>query len=125
MNILFVPLNKKEIRPAYISKHNHKRKSQVILLMITDDGERWHYLAVRSLSALLRGISSSNNGDFYCLNCFHSYRTLNKLKRHERLCNNHDYCHVDMSEEGKNTLKYHRRDKLLRVPFIIYVDLEC
>ena len=48
--------------------------------MITDDGERWHYLAVRSLPALLRGISSSNNGDFYFLNCFHSYRTLNKLK---------------------------------------------
>ena len=125
LNILFVPLNKKEIRPAYVSKHNHKRKNQVILLTITDDGERWHYLAVRSLSTLLRGISSSNNGDFYCLNCFHSCRTLNKLKRHERVCNNHDYCHIDMLEEDKNTLKYHHRDKLLRVPFIIYVDLEC
>ena len=78
MNILFVPHNKKEIRPAYISKYNHKRKNQVILLTITD-GERWHYLAVRSLSALLRGILSSNNGDFYYLNCFPSYRTLNKL----------------------------------------------
>ena len=94
--------------------------------MITDDGERWHYLAVRSLSALLRGISSSNNGDFYCLNCFHSYRTLNKLKRHERVCNNHDYCHVDMpKEEGKKISKHHHGDKSLQVPFLIYVDLEC
>ena len=66
LNILFVPHNYKEIRPAYISKYNHQRKNQVILLMITDDGERWHYLAVRSLSALLREISSSNNGYFYC-----------------------------------------------------------
>ena len=48
--------------------------------MITDDGERWHYLVVRSLSALLRGISSSNNGAFYFLNCFHSYGTHDKLK---------------------------------------------
>ena len=48
--------------------------------MITD-GERWHYLAVIRLSALLRVISSSNNGDFYNLNCFHSYRALNKLKK--------------------------------------------
>ena len=54
MNILLVPHNSEEIRRAYISKYNHKRKNQVILLMITDDGERWHYLAVRSLSALLR-----------------------------------------------------------------------
>ena len=125
MNILFVPHNKKEIRPAYISKYNHKCKNQGILLMITDDGKRWHYLVARSLSALLRGISSSNNGDFYCLNCFHSYRTLNKLKKHERVCNNHDYCHVDMPEEGKNILKYRHGVKSLKVPVIIYADLEC
>ena len=73
--------------------------------MITDKNNRWHYLAVKSLSALFRGITSSNNGDFYFLNCFHSYRTLNKLKKHERVCNDHDYCHVDMSEKGKNILK--------------------
>ena len=85
LNILFVLHNKKEICHAYISKYNHKRKNQVILLMITDDGEKWHYLAVRSLSTLLRGILSSNNGDFYCLNCFHSYGTHNKLKKHERV----------------------------------------
>ena len=93
-------------RPANISKYNHKLKKQVTLLMITDDGERWHYLAVRTLSALLSGISSSNNRDFYCLNCFHSNRTLNKLERHERVCNNHDYCHVDMPAEGIN-IKIH------------------
>ena len=34
-----------------------------MLLMITDDREKWHYLAVRNLSALLRGMASSNNGD--------------------------------------------------------------
>ena len=125
LNILFVPLNKKEISHAYISKYNHKCKNQVIFLMISDDGEKWHYLAVRSLSALLRGIASSNNGDFYCLNCFHSYRTLTKLKKHERVCYNHDYCDVDMPEEGRNILKYSTGDKFLKAPFIIYADLEC
>ena len=78
-----------------------------------------------SLYTLLREISSSNNGDFYCLNCFHLYRTPNKLKRHDRVCNNHGYCHADMTEEGKNILKHYHRDKSLRLPFIIYADLEC
>ena len=32
------------------------RKNQVILLMITDN-EKWHYLAVKKLSALFRGIN--------------------------------------------------------------------
>ena len=87
-------------QPAYTSKDNYKRKKQVILLMITDDDDnRWHYLAVKSLPALFRGITSINNGDFYCLNCFHSYRTLNKLKKHERVCNNHDYCRIDILKE--------------------------
>ena len=67
--------------------------------MITDKNNRWYYLAVKSLPALFRGITSSNNGDCFCLNCFHSYRTLNKPKKHERLCNNHDYCRIDMPKK--------------------------
>ena len=75
------------------------------------------------MSTLIRGISSTNNGDFYCLSCFHSYRRLNKLKKHERVCNNHDYFHVDMPGEGKNVLKYSPGGKSLKAPFIIYADL--
>ena len=71
------------------------------------------------MSALFRGITPSNNGDFYFLDCFHSYRTFNKLKEHERVCNNHDYCHVDMPEEGKNILKNSFGDKSLKALFII------
>ena len=74
---------------------------------------------------MIRGISSTNNGDFYCLSCFYSYRRLNKLKNHERVCNNHDYCHVDMPGEGKNISKYSPGGKSLKVPFIIYADLQC
>ena len=77
LNILFVPYNTKKIRLAYKSKYNHKRDNQVFLLMITDDGKKWHYLAVKKLSALLRGITSNNHRDFYCLNCLHSYRIKN------------------------------------------------
>ena len=60
--------------PAYVSKYNSNPEKQVILLMISN-GEKWHYLAVKKLSALLRGITSTNNGNFYCLNCLHSFRT--------------------------------------------------
>ena len=43
-------------------------------------GEKWYYLAVKSLLALLKGVTSNHNGDFYCLNCFHLYSTKNNLK---------------------------------------------
>ena len=53
--------------------------------MITD-GEKWHYTAVKSeqtedgfihptksLSRLFERIISNHKGDFYCLNCLHSF----------------------------------------------------
>ena len=88
-----MPYNTKEIRYACKSKYNLNRENQVILLMITD-GEKWHYLAVKSLSALLRRMTGYNSGDFYCLNYFRSYTTKNKLKKLKNVCENHDYCYA-------------------------------
>ena len=92
--------------------------------MITD-GKKWHYLAVESLPALFRGITSNHNGDFYCLNCFRSYSTKNKLTKHEKVCNDHDYCYVEMVIEHNKILKYNHGENSMKAPFIIYADLEC
>ena len=73
--------------------------------MITDDGKRWHYVAVKSLPAWLTGIILNHHGGFHCLNCFYSYRTHNKLKKHGRVCDNHDYCCVDLAKEHEK-IKY-------------------
>ena len=63
------------MKQAYITKHNDERDTHVNLLMITDGTSNWHYLAIKNISGLLRGITSNHNQDFYCLNCLHSYRT--------------------------------------------------
>ena len=73
LNILYIPHNIKKIQLAHRSKNNLTCDKQVILLMITD-GEKWHYLAVKNLPGLLKGITSTHEKDFYYLNCFHSYR---------------------------------------------------
>ena len=46
LNILYVPYKTKEIIPSYISKHNKTRNIQANLLMITDNENNWHYLAI-------------------------------------------------------------------------------
>ena len=114
----------KKVTLAYISKHNFKGENQVILLMITDS-KKWHYLAVKHLSALLRGITSNPNGDFYRLNRFHSYSTKEKLKKHEKVSNDHDYCYVEMANDNNKILKYNTGEKSLTVRFVIYANLEC
>ena len=76
------------------------------------------------MSALLKGITSKHKGDFYCLNCFHSYRTQEKLKKHKKVCENHDYCYVEMPEKDNKIIKHNYREKSMKVLFIIYADLK-
>ena len=78
-----------------------------------------------SLSSLFRRITGNNNGDFYCLNCFQSYTTENKLKKNKKICENHGYCYVEMPEEDNKILKYNEGEKSMKSPVIVYADLEC
>ena len=75
--------------------------------------------------ALFKGITSNHKGDFYCLNCFHSYSTKEKLKKHQKVCNDHDHCYLEMSDEGNKILKYNYGEKSLKVPAIFNANLEC
>ena len=122
LNILYVPHIKK-ICLVCKSKYNLTRENQVILLMITGS-EKWHYLTVRNLSALLREVTDNNHGDFYYLNFFRAYTTENKLESHKKVCENHDYCCVEMPNEDNKILKYNHGEKSMKVLFIIYADLE-
>ena len=80
---------------------NKTREDHANLLMITEGKDIWHYIAIKSMPALLRGVVSTHNGDYYCLNCFHSYRTEEKLKAHEELCINNNFALIKMPTEDK------------------------
>ena len=121
LNILHVPHKTGKIHLAYKSKHNLTCEKQVILLMITD-GEKLHYTAVTRLSGLLRGITSNHKEDFYCLNCFHAYTKKNKLETHKKICENHDYCHVEIPNEDNKIIKFNQGEKSIKSPFMIYAD---
>ena len=90
LNILYIPHNTKKTQLAYRSKNNLTCDKQIILLMITD-GEKWHYLTVKNLPGLLKGIIN----------------------------------HVEMPTKDNNIIKYNHGEKSMKVPFIIYADLEC
>ena len=48
------------------------------------NGEGLHYCPVRKLSALVRGIMSKYHGDFYFLDCLHSFATENKCESQKK-----------------------------------------
>ena len=75
--------------------------------MIPNEGkEGRHYLVVKRLSTLLRRITSNHHGDFYFLNCLHSFRTENKRKTHEKVWKNKDSCGIIMPSEKDNILVF-------------------
>ena len=59
----------------------------------------------------------------YCINCIHSFRTKDKLKKHENVCKSQNYCYVEIPKEDNKILKHNHEEKYMKVPFIIYANL--
>ena len=108
---------------SYVSKHNSSCKEQVILLMIPN-GEKWFYLAVKKVSALLRGITLQHFGHFYCLSCLHFSKPKNKLELHKKVRENKDFCNVHMPSQDTKVLEFNQYQTIDKAPFIICSNLE-
>ena len=108
---MFCILRKKKKYPTYVTKHNSNREKQVILTMIPNR-EGWHYLAVKNLSALLRGITFKCHDDFYCLNYL-------------KVCENKNFCNVIVPSKDNKILEFNQCQKSDKQYFFIYVDLDC
>ena len=121
LNVLYA--KKIVIYHAYVSKHNSNREKQVIILIISN-GEKWHYLAVKKLLALFRGIKGKHQGDFYCLNCLHCFAIENNCESHKTVCENKDFCNIIMLPKDTKVLELNKYQKSDKAPFIIYTDLE-
>ena len=57
------------------------------------------------LCKLLRVITSTNKGDYYCLTTY-TGRAENKHKSHEDACKNRSYSHTKVPEGQSNTLRF-------------------
>ena len=55
----------------------------------------------------------------YLFKLFHSYGTKNKLKKHEKVCNNHEYWYIKMPNGVNKKLKWKHRYKSMKAPFVI------
>ena len=71
--------------------------------MITDS-KKWDHLAVKNLNTLLKRTTSKTKGNFYCLNYLHSFRAKNKVELDKRICENHDYCCIEIMSTGDNKI---------------------
>ena len=74
----------------------------------------------KKLPALLRGKTSTNNRNFYCMNCLHLFQIECKLQSHDQACRYKYYSHLEMPEN--KILKDNYSLKSMRVLFVICAD---
>ena len=103
-----------------IIKINWNCERQIIILAIPNiEKENWYYLAVKNLSAFLRGINSKHDGDFYSLNYLQFFRTENKLKFQKKVCKNKDFCGTVRSSQKDDILQLNQYMKWDKMPLSI------
>ena len=96
----------------------------MISMILNGDTQRWHCLAIKKLSALLRATTSKHYDEFYCLNCLFSFTTKNKFQSHKRACENKNFCNIIMLSQNTKILEFNQYHKSDKAPFIIYAYLE-
>ena len=67
----------------------------------------------------LNTITSKHHGDFYCLNCLHSFATEKQLEPHKKVCENKDFCNVIMPSKDTKMLDFNQYQRSDKAPFII------
>ena len=111
--------------PHRISK---KEKSVPrINLMLIESGIIQHYCYVKRVSALLYDQTKNRNAKHYCMMCLTGFSRADLLENHKKYCNgvNGRPTKIEMPEEGKNILSFRNHHKQMKVPYVIYADIEA
>ena len=110
--------NKQSLYPVYIS--NVKSKNRVDLLYV-EENENTHYCLIKDLDSFL--CDKNKHKQHTCRNCLQRFRRLETLEKHKEICQDHNYCKVNMPKED-NILKFKNYHFKNRLPFVIYSDFE-
>ncbi|KAK3083783.1 hypothetical protein FSP39_003181 [Pinctada imbricata] len=94
-------------------------------LLLFSKGEKRHYCLIRNLSRLLGDRTSHDGETFYCNYCLHGFSRNDLLQEHIPYClpKGPQKMTFPKSEEDQ-WVQFKHISKQLKVPFVIYLDLE-
>lgn len=89
-----------------------------------DQERKIHYCWIKNLSALLSHVSSNRTKKLFCDRCLNHFTKLEKLESHRLNCLNQNEYQIIMPTEEENFIQFENHNKKLRMPFVIYADIE-
>ena len=110
--------------PLITSDFCYEREHLVILLMVKDEEENYHYTLVKDGSKLLSKQHSKYEGQvFICWKCFNVFTNKDKYLYHKDLCKDHKTQRIIMPKPG-SFLKFEKHQHTIKYPFAVYADIE-
>ena len=87
------------------------------------DGQKRHYIAIKSISRLLKSLNTTHKGaHHFCMNCLNGFRTASARDKHYEYCSSDGHVKVNMPTKEENWLKFHNGQYQFMLSFILYSD---
>ena len=92
-------------------------------MIITNHNEK-HYIAIKSLSRLLRSSNTKNEkAQHFCINCLQGFSNQSSRDEHYVYCRSIEAVRIEMPN-GRSIVKYSDGQYQFKVPFMMYADFE-
>lgn len=119
--------NKNEVQPIRLSKN--VKENHIHLLLLSEINEnndtKTHYCFIKNLSALIgRQVSKFHAKKYFCDYCLNYFSNSDKLNNHKEDCAKINECKIEMPVAGKNKISFTKFQNQLKVPFVVYADIE-
>ena len=93
-------------------------------LMILEEGEKKHYVAIKSLERLLPMANSRyKESQYFCDNCLNGFKNEESRDNHHEYCISNESVNIEMPEKDP-IVTYSNGQHQFKVPFIMYADFE-
>ena len=98
--------------------------NRVVNLMIIEDNEKSHYVAVKSLGRLLSEMNSKHNtSQHFCNNCLQGFSEEHSKDEHCAYCRSNKSVRIEMPTKHP-IVEYSNGHHQFKVPFVMYADFE-
>ena len=123
MNEIGVNLLAVDGRTIYICRKGSNYQ-QKVNLMILEEEQKKHYVAIKSLERLLSMSNSKHKErEYFCDNCLNGFSTEKSKDEHYEYCSSNESVKIEMPEKNP-IVRYSNGQHQFKVPFIMYADFE-
>ena len=112
-----------ENKKVYICRKGKEYDRVANLMLITDNNKK-HYVAIKSLSRLLRSSNTKNEkAQYFCINCLRGFSEKESRDEYYVYCRSNEAVRIEMPNK-RPIVKYSDGQYQFKVPFMMYVDFE-